>query len=176
MIEEAVKNADGGVQITEEVAKALEEITGGTKQVSDLVAEIAAAAAEQSQGIEQVNTAVSQMDQVTQQNASNSEESASAAEELNSQAEELQRMVSEFKLTNSVVKSSVSRPPAKLDASRVRIESEAGSGGDTTSKNRIKDKVGAAKESGNGKGGNGKPSGKESDKIIPLDGDDFGDF
>ncbi|MCE5271434.1 methyl-accepting chemotaxis protein [bacterium] len=98
MIEEGVKNAEGGVGITAEVDKALTAITEAAGKVDDLVAEIASAVKEQAQGIEQVNTAMSDMDKVTQSNASNSEQSASAAEELSSQAGELRGMVAEFKL------------------------------------------------------------------------------
>jgi methyl-accepting chemotaxis protein len=101
MIEESVKNADGGVKITEEVAKSLSQIVDRTGKVGDLIAEIAAASNEQALGIEQVNTAVAQMNQVTQSNAANSEESASASEELSSQASELANMVSAFTLSSS---------------------------------------------------------------------------
>ncbi len=52
MIEESVKNADNGVAISQEVAKALEEIGGQARKVNDLVGEIAAASNEQAQGIE----------------------------------------------------------------------------------------------------------------------------
>jgi methyl-accepting chemotaxis protein len=99
MIEESVKNADGGVKITAEVAQSLNRIVERTGKVGDLIAEVAAVCNEQAQGIEQVNVAVSQMSQVTQQNAANSEESASASEELSSQAAELANMVREFKLS-----------------------------------------------------------------------------
>ncbi len=100
MIEESVKNAEEGVQISLDVAKSFDVIAGSNAKVDGLIAEIAAASNEQSQGIDQVNTAVAQMDKVTQQNAANSEESASAAEELSSQAEELQSMVTQFRLSS----------------------------------------------------------------------------
>jgi len=100
MIEEAIRNAEGGVKITEEVAKALNQIVNRAGKVGDLIAEIAASSSEQAAGVEQVNTAVSQMNQVTQQTAANSEESASAAEELSSQAEELANLVYSFTLSN----------------------------------------------------------------------------
>jgi len=100
MIEESVKNADGGVKITQEVAKSLGQIVDRVGKVGDLIAEIAAASNEQAQGIEQVNTAVASMNHVTQQNAANSEESASAAEELSSQAAELSNMVAAFTLSS----------------------------------------------------------------------------
>jgi methyl-accepting chemotaxis protein len=101
MIEESVRNADGGVKVSEEVAKTLTDIVGGATKVNDLIAEIAAASQEQTKGIDQVNVAVADMNKVTQQNAANSEESASAAEELNSQAEELAGMVGTFALSNA---------------------------------------------------------------------------
>jgi methyl-accepting chemotaxis protein len=101
MIEESVKNAEGGVSINQEVLENLTEINGQVNKVSAVMAEIAAASEQQSQGVEQVNTAVEQMNQVTQQIAANSEESASAAEELSGQAEEMKGMVAEFRLTNA---------------------------------------------------------------------------
>jgi methyl-accepting chemotaxis protein len=99
MIEESVKNADGGVKITMEVAKSLGRILDRTGKVGDLISEIAAVCNEQSEGIEQVNVAVANMSQVTQRNAANSEESAGASEELSSLAEDLAGMVREFKLS-----------------------------------------------------------------------------
>ncbi len=96
MIEESVKNADNGVQISKEVGDSLGEMGEAARKVNDLVAEIAAASNEQAQGIDQINTAIGQMDQVTQQNAANAEESASASEELSAQAEELNRMVAQL--------------------------------------------------------------------------------
>jgi len=99
MIAESVKKADGGVKITEEVAKSLEQIVDRISKVGDLIAEIAAASKEQAQGIEQVNTAVANMNQVTQSNAASAEVSASAAEELKSQAAELANMVNAFKIS-----------------------------------------------------------------------------
>ncbi len=100
LIEESVKNADGGVKITEEVAKSLGAIVDRTGKVNDLIGEIAAASSEQSQGIEQVNVAVAQMNQVTQHNAASSEESAGSAAELSSQAADLASMVRVFKLSS----------------------------------------------------------------------------
>jgi methyl-accepting chemotaxis protein len=101
MIEESVKNAEGGVVINQEVLTNLEEINTQVNKVREMMAEIAAASEQQSQGIEQVNTAADQMNQVTQQTAANAEESAAAAEELAGQAQEMKSMVASFKLTES---------------------------------------------------------------------------
>lgn len=95
-IENSVLKTAQGVQLTQKVAKSLEEIVSKTRQVDGLAAEVCSASKEQALGIEQINTAVVQMDKVTQSNAANAEESASAAEELNGQAESLKESVGEL--------------------------------------------------------------------------------
>jgi signal transduction histidine kinase len=96
LIEQSVKNAKNGVQISGQVKAALDQIVQGIGKTSDLVDEIAAASKEQAQGIEQINTAVSQMDKVTQQNAAGAEQSASASEELASQAQSMKEIVNDL--------------------------------------------------------------------------------
>ncbi len=168
MIEQSVRNADGGVRITEEVAKSLGQIVDRTGKVGSLIAEIAAASNEQAQGIEQVNTAMEQMNEVTQRNATNSEESASAAEELNSLAEELEDMVSSFKLSSS--SGSKLQRPTSLPPKSKRY-SATKSGGSLTDKR--KDVTPPAKQ---------LPAPAKSaravkpEEIIPLDDEDLKDF
>jgi methyl-accepting chemotaxis protein len=99
LIEESVKNADGGFVINEEVLKNLNEINSEVIKVSEIFADIAAASGQQSLGMDQVNTAITHMNQTTQQTAANVEESASTATELSSQAKEMNGMVDSFKLT-----------------------------------------------------------------------------
>ena len=101
LIEESVKNAEGGVSLNQEVLTNLEEINAQVQKVSEVMAEIAAASDQQSQGVEQINTAIEQMNQVTQQTAANAEESASAAEELSGQAEEMRSLSASFKLSQA---------------------------------------------------------------------------
>ena len=98
LIEESVKNAEGGVDINQEVLSNLEEINQQVRKVSEVMAEMAAASDQQSEGIDQITSAVEQMNMLTQQTAANSEESASAAEELAGQAEEMKKVLSHFKL------------------------------------------------------------------------------
>jgi methyl-accepting chemotaxis protein len=112
LIEESVRNAEGGVAINQEVLRNLLEINGQVNKVSEVMAEIAAASDQQTQGVSQVNTAVEQMNQVTQQTAANAEESASAAEELSGQAEEMKSMVNSFQL--SATGSSSSGGPSRV--------------------------------------------------------------
>jgi methyl-accepting chemotaxis protein len=182
MIEESVKNADGGVQITDEVASILSEITDGASKVSDLVNEIAAAVREQAQGIDQLNTAVSQMDQVTQQNASNSEESASAAEELNSQAEELRRMISDFQLTMDGGKGQRHAAPREVEHMPVRRPALAqhprgGNGAKkATQAEPVLAAAGAKKSNGKRVTFSNGHDKVEPARIIPLDESDFSNF
>jgi methyl-accepting chemotaxis protein len=96
LIEGSVKDADQGVSVASETAKALKDVTTSVQKVSELVSEIAAASKEQAQGIEQVTTAVAQMNQVTQTNAASAEESASAGEELNAQVKQVKGMIQEL--------------------------------------------------------------------------------
>ena len=101
LIEDAVRNAEGGVQISNEVREALSEIVDGSSKVSDLINEIAAASQEQSEGISQINDAVASMDKVTQENAANSEESSASAVDLNDQVGTLNEIIYRFKITQA---------------------------------------------------------------------------
>lgn len=98
LIEESVKNAEGGVSINQEVLTNLREINEQVNKVSEVMAEIASASDQQSQGIDQITTAVQQMSEMTQQNAANSEESAASALELDNLAHKMQKMVDAFQL------------------------------------------------------------------------------
>lgn len=98
LIDGAVKNADGGVSITQEVRTILVDIVEGSKKVNGLISEIASASKEQADGIKQITEGVTSMDKVTQENSANSEESAAAANQLNEQASRLNDMIGQFNL------------------------------------------------------------------------------
>jgi methyl-accepting chemotaxis protein len=95
-IEGAIARTGQGVEISNKVGQALNDIVAKVRQVDELVAEVAGASREQTQGITQINAAVGEMDRVTQSNASSAEESASAAEELNAQAAHMKQSVAEL--------------------------------------------------------------------------------
>jgi methyl-accepting chemotaxis protein len=99
LIEQAVRHADEGVTMGEEVLSDLQDIAARVAKVSEVMAEINAASDQQAHGIQQVNVAVEQMNGTTQHVAANSEESASAAEELSSQAEHMHELVAAFTLS-----------------------------------------------------------------------------
>ncbi len=177
LIDESVKNSQGGVEISMEVARILSEIVDGSAKVSDVIAEIAAASDEQSKGIEQVNTAVAQMNTVTQHNAANSEESAAAAEELRGQAEELASMVGSFSLTNTgggiPERHAAVRPPVKpakapVPAANIKAGGQNGHG----SKPALRK---PASHSGVNRLAKETRSAKP-EAVIPLDDEDLREF
>ncbi len=99
LIEESLKNSQGGVALNQEVLKKLNEINGQVTRVGSVMENIAQASEQQSQAVDQVNTIITQMNAVTQQVAANAEESASGANELTRQAMELTSLVSTFSLS-----------------------------------------------------------------------------
>jgi methyl-accepting chemotaxis protein len=111
LIEGAVRNAEAGVSLNQQVLGNFKEINERSCKVAEVVAEIAAASEQQDTGITQVNKAMEQLSQVTQQNAANAEESSSAAEELGSQSEEMRTMVATFTITGGSELLGASRSP-----------------------------------------------------------------
>jgi methyl-accepting chemotaxis protein len=147
LIEESVKNAEGGVAINSEVSAHLKKITEQVLRVSDVMSEIAAASEQQSEGVEQVNTGVEQMNHVTQQTAAGAQESAAAAQELAAQASKMLDMVGTFSLTAVRTKTPETQSHAESHARPKRIASS-----------------GAARKP------NGRPNGHYIDpaKLIPF--------
>ncbi len=166
MIAESVKNADSGVQISQEVAGALEEISEVNRKVNDLVAEIAAASNEQAKGIEQINTAVGQIDQVTQSSAATAEESASASEELSAQAEELKYMVNNLRAI--VEGASASNGQGSVGQGPTKKVGKSSGGGKLSGSNRTWHDIA---DGGSKKDKTAAPA-KNPEEIIPLDEED----
>jgi methyl-accepting chemotaxis protein len=118
LIEDSVKNAEGGVQINREVLNNLDEIQGNVHQVADVISRIATASEQQSEGASQINTAVEQLNVLTQQLVANAEESASSVEQLSNDAREMQEMIGQFQLTNTpkYVAQPMASAPSKVRA------------------------------------------------------------
>jgi methyl-accepting chemotaxis protein len=93
LIEESIASSNDGSTKLEDVASAINAITGNVVKVKTLVDEVSEAARQQTQGIDQITQAISQMEKVTQNTAASAEEGAAASEELNSQAESLNSLV-----------------------------------------------------------------------------------
>jgi methyl-accepting chemotaxis protein len=85
-VEGAVLCTSQGVDISQKVALALNDILLKAGEVENLASDVAGASREQTTGITQINTAIAQMGLVTQSSAAAAEETAASAEELNAQA------------------------------------------------------------------------------------------
>lgn len=170
LIEGSQKNAESGVNVTEELSREMTSVAEAAEKVAALVAEIDAASQEQARGVDQLNTAVAEMDHVVQQNAANAEESASASEELSSQARELNAMVVE--LINLV--------GGQLDAD-ARSSGKAGKLEAVVSHKSRKQLENAAHtkeipEKTRGTGNKALPDAKTPEEMIPLEDQDVEDF
>ena len=93
LIDESVLLSNNGVEISEDVSNALEEIVDSVCKTATLINEIAMGSTEQTQGIETIHRSIAEMDVITNQNAEFARESAASAEELNLQAQELNKSV-----------------------------------------------------------------------------------
>jgi methyl-accepting chemotaxis protein len=157
-IEGAIARTAQGVQISQKVALALNDIVTKARQVDELASDVAGASREQTQGIMQINAAVGQMDKVTQSNAASAEESAAAAQQLNAQAELMKQAVHKLTL--------LAGDHASLEA--------AGTG--AAGKVEYDPFTGPVKPASNGHGNGHYPSKVEHlRKQIPLEGT-FKDF
>lgn len=96
LIEEAMKQTQYGVDITQDVSKVLEDIEGSVSKTASLINEISNACQEQAHGIEEISKGISQMDHITQSNADRAKESAGSSKELEHQAEELNHGVQDL--------------------------------------------------------------------------------
>jgi methyl-accepting chemotaxis protein len=95
-IDDSIHKSQRGVELSSQMAHALEGVLDRVCRVDELIGKIAIASAEQSHGISQISSELAQMDGVTKKNASSAEESASAADELNAQAKALKEVVVEL--------------------------------------------------------------------------------
>ena len=124
MIEESVRQASNGVDISTAVSKTLQDIVDRIGKTADFVNEIAASCQDQAHNIEKIDAAIGQMDGVTQQNAATAEESASSAQELNYQAVLLQKTVGQLTRlvggagANYAVAKAASRQPHRRPSGR----------------------------------------------------------
>ncbi|MEE1362926.1 MAG: methyl-accepting chemotaxis protein [Selenomonadaceae bacterium] len=102
LIEGSIDKVNGGREIANKTAEALNTIVGNVAEVADIVSAIAKASNEQKIALEQINQGVLQVSQVVQANSATSEEAASASEELNAQAERMKETASRFKVNGGI--------------------------------------------------------------------------
>ncbi len=170
-IEGAISKTAQGVEISEKVAKVLNDILVKARHVDELAAEVASASREQSQGIAQINGAVGQMDKITQSNAASAEESAAAAEELNSQATSLKTAVAE--LLNLVGAADQKSPASDAPVQKARPASTAPAPKPAPGR-KAAPKIPATLPA-NGNGSHAMNGNGNHRNAIPLEGD-FKDF
>jgi methyl-accepting chemotaxis protein len=119
LISSSTKQVEQGVDLVDQMGKALARILTEVAEINTVVTDIAAGAKEQSVGLQEINTGVSQMDQATQQNAAIAEETTAASRGLASEIEKLQELVNRFELGQEFAAEAVqhkARPAAKSGA------------------------------------------------------------
>lgn len=89
LIDESIEKSRGGKAKVDEVATALQAITGEAGKIKTIAEEVNAGSREQANGLEQIAKAVQQMNTVTQKTAADAEESAAAAEQLKAQSDSM---------------------------------------------------------------------------------------
>jgi methyl-accepting chemotaxis protein len=97
LIEEEIRNVDGGVAREKQVREQLQAAHDHVHQVAAIIDDIVRATERQTRGISEIGRSVEAMSGVTQQVAANAEESAAAAAEMQGQATHLTDVVRGFK-------------------------------------------------------------------------------
>ncbi len=96
MIQESIRRAENGKQLTAKVDETFIEIVEGTKQVNEILEEISHGSFQQAQGVDQISSALGNVDQNVQRTAAQAEELAAIARENANQVESLQDLVGRF--------------------------------------------------------------------------------
>jgi len=89
LIEESIARSREGNSRLEQVATAIQAITGSAAEVKILIDQVNSGGQEQARGFEHISKALVQIDQVTQKTAANAEQNAAAGRELSSGSEAL---------------------------------------------------------------------------------------
>lgn len=98
LIEDTVKEVQGGSEIVTLVNNTFISFGRDTLKINDLISEISLASNDQSRGIEQISNAISEIDNVTRQTADHARESASASQDMTSHANHLKQLVDNFNI------------------------------------------------------------------------------
>ena len=98
LIESSVQSVAAGVNISNGIAQALDNVVKKTVEVNDLLKNISNASNEQSSVIKSTVSQIEQVTEVIQSNSATSEEIAASSEELSSHANSMNEMVKIFKI------------------------------------------------------------------------------
>ena len=157
-----------GMESSREVAKSLRVIINDVGQVTQLIEEIKGASEEQTGGITQVTQAINQMEKVTQQNAAVSEENAALSSSLK---EEITVIMETVEIAEGFLKNksmeSIKRPNSSTSSHSTTTRSaQSQTNISKTSLSSTENKTFQATQAQK------KATGKDPEKIIPLNEDD----
>lgn len=96
--EEGMKETDGGVQLTGEAGRAIQNLAEGVTKSTQSAVQIAAAADQQQAGMEQIAQAMENIHQVTAQNVAGARQVEQAAGEVNDLVGQLRELVEQYQL------------------------------------------------------------------------------
>jgi len=112
LIEEAIKNAKEGSEITDNTTDVFKSVVESVESVSQLIETINSGSITQSSGISEIVSGIDQVEGVIQHNSASSEETAAASQELSSLAEHLKMELARFKMNTQ------SAPQSKQSSQR----------------------------------------------------------
>ncbi len=102
LIEEAIKNAKEGSEITDNTTEVFKSVVESVESVSSLIETINVGSVTQSTGISEIVAGIEQVEGVIQHNSASSEETAAASAELSSLAEHLKMELARFKMNTNI--------------------------------------------------------------------------
>ena len=108
LIENTLQAVERGTRIANETAEALGQVVSGVAEVASTIEHISSASKEQADAVKQVTLGIDQISSVVQTNSATAEQSAAASEELSGQAQILKNLVSQFKIGDGGMSSSMS--------------------------------------------------------------------
>lgn len=109
LIESSIAAVKTGTIISNETAKALENVSNKSQLIKTLIQDIDKSSNEQAIAISQITQGIEQISSVVQTNSATSEESAAASEELSGQASMLNSEMTKFKLSEKKYYNGISK-------------------------------------------------------------------
>ena len=104
-----------GVEIAQNTAGKLSEITSGISEITGKVNQIFNAYGEQDEYINSIKSSLDSINTITQTNAANAEEVSSVANELSNQALHLRQLINGFELSNTAKNNTVIKSVDKIE-------------------------------------------------------------
>ena len=126
LIAESITHARTGKVRLDEVAQAMQQVTGNSAEIGKLSDEVSKGSDEQARGIEQISRAILQIQEVTQKTSASAEEGSSAGAQMRSESEHLNTAVQRLRTMLGLADLDRRRPePAHAAAPAASFESFA---------------------------------------------------